>query len=290
MRNLTVAFHGARPRPGLLRRGGGLPDRFHPRRRGAHAGGDRRRQRDGRGIRPGGGSPRRPSRLAEHRRRPGRGPGADRRLEFEHPLDLRSRGRRGGGEPAPRPRPRHAVRPGRPLHGGGEPLPRRRQRHLPALGRERGRAGRSIRAPGQAERRRRRGLAGACSPAGCVGAPSSGAAPGSSGSTSRTSRRPATPTRARGRCTAASPRPGGQGGPSCWATSPPTATWAAATVAFRGFRTIAGTARVRVAAVKDFVDHDIDTELGLFHAVYNPSLGGRAFSLVGNYTGTHRPR
>lgn len=65
--------------------------------------------------------------------------------------------------------------------------------------------------------------------------------------------------------------------------TPDATNWPAATVAFRGFRTIAGTARVRIAAVKDFVATTSDTELGLFHAVYHPSLGGRAFSIVASY-------
>lgn len=60
--------------------------------------------------------------------------------------------------------------------------------------------------------------------------------------------------------------------------------WPAATVAFRGFKTAAGTARVRVAAIEDFVASTSDTELGLAHVAYNPDLGGRAFALVGNYT------
>ncbi len=60
--------------------------------------------------------------------------------------------------------------------------------------------------------------------------------------------------------------------------------WPAATVAFRGFKTAAGTARVRVAAIKDLVQTTADTELGLAHVVYNPALGGRAFALVSNYS------
>ncbi len=60
--------------------------------------------------------------------------------------------------------------------------------------------------------------------------------------------------------------------------------WPPATVAFRGFKTAAGAARVRVAAVKDLVLTTADTELGLAHVVYRPDLGGRAFALVGNYT------
>jgi hypothetical protein len=66
--------------------------------------------------------------------------------------------------------------------------------------------------------------------------------------------------------------------------TPDPAAWAASTVYFRGIRTAAGTARVRVATVKDLVTSGSDTELGLAHVVYNPDLGGRAFALVGNYT------
>jgi hypothetical protein len=61
------------------------------------------------------------------------------------------------------------------------------------------------------------------------------------------------------------------------------ADWPPATVAFRGFKNAAGTARVRVAAIKNFVTTTADTELGLAHVVYNPDLGGRAFALVTDY-------
>jgi hypothetical protein len=60
--------------------------------------------------------------------------------------------------------------------------------------------------------------------------------------------------------------------------------YAPATVFFRGFKTAAGTARVRVAELKDLVAAPSDTELGLFHVVYNPDLGGRAFAVVADYT------
>ncbi len=36
--------------------------------------------------------------------------------------------------------------------------------------------------------------------------------------------------------------------------------------------------------MKDLLTSGSDTELGLAHVVYNPSLGGRAYALVGNYT------
>ncbi|HTN53389.1 MAG TPA: hypothetical protein VML50_13365, partial [Anaeromyxobacter sp.] len=63
-------------------------------------------------------------------------------------------------------------------------------------------------------------------------------------------------------------------------TNPP------ATVAFRGFKTAAGTSRVRVAGIKDLVagSNPNPDELGLAHLVYNPLLGGRAFSVVTNFT------
>lgn len=59
--------------------------------------------------------------------------------------------------------------------------------------------------------------------------------------------------------------------------------WPAATVALRGFKTAAGTARVRVASVKDLVQTSEDTELGLAHVVWNAALGGRAWAMVTNY-------
>ena len=59
---------------------------------------------------------------------------------------------------------------------------------------------------------------------------------------------------------------------------------APATVFFRGFKNAAGTARVRVAALKDYVSTTSDDELGLFHVVYNPDLGGRAYAVVADYT------
>jgi hypothetical protein len=60
--------------------------------------------------------------------------------------------------------------------------------------------------------------------------------------------------------------------------------WPAATVALRGFKTAAGTARVRVASLKDYLTTTSDTELGLFHVVWNAALGGRAFAIVTDYT------
>jgi hypothetical protein len=66
--------------------------------------------------------------------------------------------------------------------------------------------------------------------------------------------------------------------------TPDPGAWAASTVWFRGIKTAAGTARVRVATVKDLLTTGADTELGLAHVVYNPDLGGRAFALVGDYT------
>lgn len=65
------------------------------------------------------------------------------------------------------------------------------------------------------------------------------------------------------------------------ATNP---AWPAATVAFRGFKSAAGTARVRVAALEDYVATTDDTELGLFHVAYNAAVGGRAFAVVTDYT------
>ncbi|HVO19166.1 MAG TPA: hypothetical protein VMU15_07920 [Anaeromyxobacter sp.] len=59
---------------------------------------------------------------------------------------------------------------------------------------------------------------------------------------------------------------------------------APATVFFRGFKNGEGTARVRVAALKDYVPTTGDDELGLFHVVYNPGLGGRAYAVVADYT------
>ena len=58
---------------------------------------------------------------------------------------------------------------------------------------------------------------------------------------------------------------------------------APATVFFRGFKNAAGTARVRVAALRDYVHTTSDDELGLFHVVYQPALGGRAYAVVANY-------
>jgi hypothetical protein len=55
------------------------------------------------------------------------------------------------------------------------------------------------------------------------------------------------------------------------------------TAAFSGFRSPTGTARVRVAAIDDFDRSGPDTELGLGRLVYNPSLGGRAFTIVRNW-------
>ncbi|MGC3997721.1 MAG: hypothetical protein QM767_09585 [Anaeromyxobacter sp.] len=65
--------------------------------------------------------------------------------------------------------------------------------------------------------------------------------------------------------------------------TPDPARWPAATAAFRGYKTEAGTTRVRVAGVKDLVGGE-DTELGIARVAYNPALGGRAFSVVTNYT------
>jgi len=59
--------------------------------------------------------------------------------------------------------------------------------------------------------------------------------------------------------------------------------WDAASVALRGFRTAAGTARVRVAALHDYLSGPNGDELGLFHVVYNPDIGGRAYGIVSNY-------
>jgi len=64
------------------------------------------------------------------------------------------------------------------------------------------------------------------------------------------------------------------------AFTPDADTWPAATVALRGFRTRAGTARVRVASASpDYVAGTAD-ELLLAHVVYNPDLGGRAYAVV----------
>jgi len=55
------------------------------------------------------------------------------------------------------------------------------------------------------------------------------------------------------------------------------------TAAFSGFLTANRTARVRVAAIADFDKTGPDTELGIGRLVYNPALGGRAFSIVTNW-------
>ncbi len=55
------------------------------------------------------------------------------------------------------------------------------------------------------------------------------------------------------------------------------------TAAFSGFRTAAGTSRVRVAALGDFDTSGPDLELGLGRLVYNPAFGGRAFGIVANW-------
>ena len=68
------------------------------------------------------------------------------------------------------------------------------------------------------------------------------------------------------------------------AFTPDPNTWPAATVAFRGFKTAAGTARVRVAALDNYVSTTSADELGLFHVVYNDALGGRAFAIVTDYS------
>jgi hypothetical protein len=62
--------------------------------------------------------------------------------------------------------------------------------------------------------------------------------------------------------------------------------YAAVNAAMRGFKTAAGTSRVRVAGLKDLysdADSDSGDELGFGHVVYNPSLGGRAYGVVTNY-------
>lgn len=55
------------------------------------------------------------------------------------------------------------------------------------------------------------------------------------------------------------------------------------TAAFSGFLTPNQTARVRVAGFADLDKSGPDAELGLGHLVYNPTLGGRAFSIVSNW-------
>ena len=66
--------------------------------------------------------------------------------------------------------------------------------------------------------------------------------------------------------------------------TPDPSTWPAATVAYRGFKTAAGTARVRVAALDNYVTTTAADELGLFHVVANPALGARAFGIVTDYS------
>jgi hypothetical protein len=76
-------------------------------------------------------------------------------------------------------------------------------------------------------------------------------------------------------------------GPNGSGFTPDPSRWPAANVAFRGFKTAAGTSRVRVAGLEDlYADAASDTgaELGFGHLVYNAALGGRAYSLVTNYT------
>lgn len=62
--------------------------------------------------------------------------------------------------------------------------------------------------------------------------------------------------------------------------TPDAAGWAPATVALRGYRTEAGTRRVRVATVEDYLAGDEGDELGLAHLAYDPDLGGRAYGVV----------
>jgi hypothetical protein len=55
------------------------------------------------------------------------------------------------------------------------------------------------------------------------------------------------------------------------------------TVAFRGFKTAAGTTRVRAVALADLVAGPNGDELGFARVAYNPAVGGRAFAIVTNH-------
>jgi hypothetical protein len=76
-------------------------------------------------------------------------------------------------------------------------------------------------------------------------------------------------------------------GPAGSGFTPDPSRWPAANAAFRGFKTAAGVTRVRVAGLEDlYRDAASDTgdELGFASVVYEPSVGGRAYAIVKNYT------
>jgi hypothetical protein len=75
-------------------------------------------------------------------------------------------------------------------------------------------------------------------------------------------------------------------GPNGSGFTPDPARWPATNAAFRGYKTAAGTSRVRVASLEDLYADDVSdtgTELGFGHVIYNAALGGRAYALVTNY-------
>jgi len=55
------------------------------------------------------------------------------------------------------------------------------------------------------------------------------------------------------------------------------------TATFHGFRTEAGVTRVRLAGLEDLDTSGADTELGFWHLVHHPALGGRSYTIVSNY-------
>jgi hypothetical protein len=55
------------------------------------------------------------------------------------------------------------------------------------------------------------------------------------------------------------------------------------TAAFHGYRTASGVTRVRLAGIEDLDVSGPDTELGFWHLVYHPALGGRSYSVITNY-------
>jgi hypothetical protein len=76
-------------------------------------------------------------------------------------------------------------------------------------------------------------------------------------------------------------------GPAGSGFTPDPSRWPATNAAYRGFKTAAGVSRVRVAGLKDlYKDAASDTgdELGFGSVVYEPSVGGRAYAIVKNYT------
>jgi hypothetical protein len=55
------------------------------------------------------------------------------------------------------------------------------------------------------------------------------------------------------------------------------------TATFHGFRTEAGVTRVRLAGIEDLDTSGADTELGFWHLVWHPALGGRSYTVISNY-------